>query len=97
MCVQRVPIKLEIKRKPVTVFTDLGMSIGGWFAFPRPMREPQPIRLKNTERQLWCPYCNNFTIYKKMDDRYFCQGVCGWANSEEFYVKFHNSLWRNAL
>lgn len=99
MCtqVERTPIKLGIKRKAITIFTDNGMSIGGWFAFPRPDYEPQRVRLKNSERQLWCPYCGQYTVFKKRDDRFFCQGSCGWANTEEFYVKYNNSLWRNSL
>lgn len=96
MCgVERVPI--AVKRKPITIFTELGMSIGQWFAFPRPEELPVRVKLKSSERQLWCPYCRNYTVFKKVDDRYMCSGVCGWANTEEFYVKFHNDLWSSPL
>lgn len=93
MCeVVRIPIK--VKRKPVTILTENGFSTGGWFAFPRPRMEPSPPKLKNGQRQLWCPYCREWTIFKKTEvDRWYCSGVCGWANTNCFYVKTYNGLW----
>ena len=87
----RVPIK--VVREPIKSST--GRSIGGWFAFPMPRLEPSPPRkLKNSERQLWCPYCGEWTIFSKTEvDRWYCDGVCGWANTSEFYVRTFNSIW----
>lgn len=108
MCT-RVPIKipegtpkyeverLTVFRKPVTIFTDLGMSRGGWYAFPKPNYEPHAVKLRKNQYQLWCPYCNEYTIFQKGEDRYFCKGVCGWSNSEDFHVKFANGLWGSPL
>jgi hypothetical protein len=86
-----VPIKF--KRNPVTIFTELGWTIGQWFAFPRPDENPPSIKTKKGERVLWCPYCAEWTIFKRREDRELCQGICGWANTNDFYVKAYNSLW----
>lgn len=92
----RVPIK--VKRVPVTVFTENNRSIGGWFAFPRPVLEPSPPRLKNNERQLWCPFCREWTVFKRVDvDYWLCQGVCGWANTSEWYVRTYNGIWYEGM
>ena len=89
--INRVPIKF--KRKSVTIFTELGWAIGQWFAFPKPDEDPPSIKTKKGERVLWCPYCAEWTVFKKSDDRETCQGVCGWASTNDFYVKTYNNLW----
>lgn len=93
MCnVLRTPIK--VKRKPVTIFSENNRSIGGWFAFPIPRMEPNPPRMKASQRQLWCPFCNEWEVFEKEEiGRWHCTGVCGWANTAEWYVRTYNQLW----
>jgi hypothetical protein len=95
MCV-RTPIK--VKRKAITVASDHGHNKGGWFAFPKPDEEPPSFgRLKASQRVLWCPYCNDWTVFdknhSKYSDQHSCTGVCGWANTGDFYVKTVNKIW----
>lgn len=94
--VVRTPIK--IKRKPITVARDNGWNKGGWFAFPKPDENPPNLgRLKASQRVLWCPWCDEWTIYDKkvsdVSDTWKCTGICGFANTSEYYVKTVNNLW----
>lgn len=93
MCT-RTPIK--VNRVPVTYFTDNGMAIGKWFAFPPPERDSIPFirRLSKREKVLWCPYCAEWTVFSKSDEYEICTGVCGWATSNDFYVKTYNNIWK---
>jgi hypothetical protein len=88
----RTPIR--VKRRPVTYFTDNKIMNGKWCPFPRPDEEPPRWKLKNDERILWCPWCANWSIYKRdYSDRFKCMGICGWGNTDEFYVKTYNEIW----
>lgn len=91
MC-ERQPI--AVKRRPVTYFKDNKIMNGKWCPFPKPDEE-QPIwKIKSNERILWCPWCANWSIYRRdYSDRFFCTGVCGWGNTDEFYVKSYNEIW----
>jgi hypothetical protein len=94
MC-QRVPVK--VKRKPVTAASKNGRFLGGWYAFPKPNEaEPYLGKLRRSQRVLWCPYCDGWTVFDKNNPEYDgwkCTGVCGWANTNEYYVKYYNKLW----
>jgi hypothetical protein len=89
----RAPIK--VKRKPITFFTERNVSNGGWYAFPKPEEEPPRYKLKKNQRILWCPWCGDWTIYKKIphEDRHQCTGFCGFAHTDEWYVKTYNQIW----
>lgn len=95
MC-QRTPVK--VKRKPITMLSKAGhRKYGGWMVFDRPIdQQPPNWRTKGDERVLWCPWCGEWSIFKRrFDERdvWNCQGVCGWANTKEFYVRTANRLW----
>ncbi len=92
----RTPIK--VKRKPITIISDMGQSRGGWFAFPKPDEEaPSLGRLKKSQRVLWCPWCDEWRIFDKnispTSDAWHCTGSCRWGNTVEFYTKTYNNLW----
>ena len=94
--VVRTPVR--VKRKAITVASKNGINKGGWFAFPRPDEEPPSFgRLKQSQRILWCPYCDEWTIFEKgksiYSDSHVCTGVCGWANTNDFHVKTVNKIW----
>lgn len=98
MCATCVRQPVKVKRKAITYFTERGIGNGKWFAFPKPEDERPPRlarKLKNNEKHLWCPWCADFTIYKKgrSDANYNCTGWCGWGNTGEFYVNKYNDLW----
>jgi hypothetical protein len=94
MCI-RTPVK--VKRKPITVLSKNGWNRGGWFPFPKPDEEPPVLkkRMASSERVLWCPYCDEWSIFKRPSSggKHYCQGVCGWSNTEDFYVKTYNKIW----
>lgn len=90
---------ISIKRKPITVLTKNGRSYGGWAHFSKKDADPKPsnIRLKPSETVLFCPYCGAWTIFKRLrDDQYTwkCTGWCGWSNTNDFYVKKENNMFR---
>jgi hypothetical protein len=90
----RTPIK--ITRVPVTYVTENNVpKSGGWVIWPKPDEEAPNWKLKNNERVLWCPWCGEWSIYKKTigDPAFYCKGYCGWANTNEYYVKHINKLW----
>lgn len=96
MDTERKPVR--ITRKAITILRDNGCSYGGWAHFTKEDADPKPsgIRFKTTERVLFCPYCGEWTIYRRLpDDQYTwkCTGWCGWANTNDFYVKKENGLW----
>lgn len=92
---QRTPIK--INRVPIKVLSSVGHhKTGGWMVFNRPPENPPNLRTKKNERVLWCPWCGEWTVYKSRAnerDVQQCQGSCGWANTNDFYVKMANKLW----
>lgn len=94
--VVRTPVR--VKRKAITVAKESGWSLGNWFAFPKPDEEPPNLgRLKKSQRVLWCPWCDEWTVFDKAradnSDTWKCTGICGWANTGEFYVKTYNKIW----
>lgn len=91
---ERTPVK--IKRTPITYITDNNLPLsGGWFVWSRPNVEPPKYKIKANQRVLWCPWCGEWTIYNKAwgEDKWRCQGYCGWANTEEYYVRHINKIW----
>ncbi|MMZ68018.1 hypothetical protein D3C80_1433460 [compost metagenome] len=60
-----------------------------------PDEEPPNWKLEKNERVLWCPWCGEWAVYKKVygDDVFRCQGYCGWANTGEYYVRHINKIW----
>jgi hypothetical protein len=87
---------IQIKRKPITFLSRAGhQKSGGWMVFNRPDEEPPKYKLKSSERVLWCPWCAEWAIFKKPygDDKWSCQGYCGWANTNEYYVRHANKIW----
>lgn len=91
MCdVVRKPIK--IPRKPITVFSDNGISLGGWYAFPPPEGERPPYMPKRGKSSLvlWCPYCGDWTLFAPKEGRVMCTGHCKWAHTYDFYVSKYN-------
>lgn len=95
MCKQevtRTPIK--IPRKPITYFSENGISIGGWYAFPRPeVERPPQLPHAKSAKVLWCPYCGDWTVFAKKEDRQVCTGHCKWAHTYDFYVSKYNVGW----
>jgi len=95
--VHREPIKVQ--RRPVTVLTDNGYKMGGWYAFHKPAgEEPPQWELGKGERILWCPYCGDWSIFSKdyspdSSAVWRCRGVCGWANTNDYHVRDKNSIW----
>lgn len=89
----------NIVRKSIRVLEKYGFNYGGWMHFPKPegAKKPQPQRkLKNNEKILWCPWCGEWSIYKRSATdmaKWECQGWCGWGNTDEYYVKKFNNLW----
>jgi hypothetical protein len=87
-------VSVRITRKPITIITNAGYSYGGWMHFPIQGDKPH-YRLHNGERVLWCPYCAEWTIFKKRADdldTWKCTGWCGWGNTNDYYVKKMNDL-----
>ncbi|AYP68614.1 hypothetical protein EalM132_00102 [Exiguobacterium phage vB_EalM-132] len=91
--VVRKPIK--IPRVPITYFSENRISIGGWYAFPKPEGEDHPpdIPHNKTSMVLWCPYCRDWTVFSKLEDRQVCTGHCKWAHTYDFYVRKYNVGW----
>lgn len=90
----------QVMRKPITVASDVGLSIGKWFPFPVDIEKTKPrgIELDNSELLLWCPYCNSWEVFARANvlatnDPHVCTGACKWANTNDFYVKKYNKLW----
>jgi hypothetical protein len=92
-CVERKAIK--VTRKAITVATENGWYLGKWYAMPKPKDEQPPNwKIKSSERILWCPWCMDWSIYKKVGtDRWECRGICGWGNTDEWYVQTYNKIW----
>jgi hypothetical protein len=94
--VVRVPIK--IKRKPFTAFTEQGRSMGGWCPFPMPedRKYPPGKMIQKCPRgceTLWCPWCADWTYFKKDKGVSHCTGWCHLGNTDEYYTKTINHLW----
>jgi len=92
--VVRTPIKIQ--RKPITMLSKAGhIKSGGWMVFNRPKEEPPSWKLEKNERVLWCPWCGEWSIYRKPfgEDKWRCTGYCGWANTNEYYVRQANKIW----
>ena len=93
----RTPIK--VKRKAITKLSKAGnIKSGGWFIFNKPKDSLAPkykIPKNGSYKVLWCPYCAEWTLFKnnRENDRYECQGYCGWAHTDEYDVKTANSIW----
>ncbi|MMZ43651.1 hypothetical protein D1872_52160 [compost metagenome] len=86
----------SIKRKAITSMSEAGHTkSGGWMVFDRPNEEPPNWKLEKGERILWCPWCGAWAIYKKVhgDDAWRCQSYCGWANTNDYYVRQANKIW----
>lgn len=90
--------RTPIIRTAITVASDNGVSFGKWFPFPiDPDKEKPRLRRNVSGEVLWCPYCNDWTVFKKnynsTQEGLICTGACGWANTNDFYVRTYNKLW----
>lgn len=89
----------NVVRTPITVASDNGKSIGSWFPFPvdESKQKPKVTGLDSNTKLLWCPYCKEWTIFKRnynsTQEGLICTGVCGWANTNDFYVRKYNKSW----
>lgn len=87
----------EIVRTPITVISESNYNFGRWFPFEKgDSKPPADLKYKMTstnDRILFCPYCNEWTIFRKDGDRHSCTGWCRWSNTDEFHVKAQNRLW----
>ena len=92
-------ISAKVVRKPITVLSENGCHYGNWYPFNKPEGSEPPFlgRLTASQRVLWCPWCDSWNIFDKKlatnSDSYRCTGPCGWANTDEYYVKTYNGLW----
>lgn len=91
---------VKVKRKAVTDISRAGYKkTGGWYYFgiPTHIKPPNPkeFQLSKTERILFCPYCMDWTVYRRFQDDmsvWRCQGICRWANTNDFWVKKVNKI-----
>lgn len=83
------------RRKPITVATDEGRNLGGWYPHPVEGDRPRGIKLGNGELLVWCCYCGEWTIYKRTREDmslFRCTGWCKWGNTNDFYIRKYNRL-----
>lgn len=89
----------NIVRTPITIASERGVSFGKWFPFPvdENKQKPKVRGLDSTVKLLWCPYCNEWTIFRRdygaAQEGLMCTGVCGWSHTNDFYVRQYNHLW----
>lgn len=90
MCV-RTPI--EVQRSAITVATDNGYKLGGWYAFPKPTENTPFIKTKGKQRVLWCPYCCAWTVFDSSSETGVetCTAMCG-ISVNDFYTRKYNNL-----
>lgn len=89
----------NVTRTPITVATDNGVSLGKWFPFPidESVEKPTVRGLNSDNMLLWCPYCKAWHVFKRRynssQEGLVCTGQCGWANTNDFYVRKYNRMW----
>lgn len=89
---------VNITRDPITIITESGANFGKWMHFPPTGEKPNLKIDKDTQQILWCPYCNSYEVFnKRLDGEYECSGVCGWSNTNDYWVRNYNKLWHSGM
>lgn len=92
MCsVERTPI--AVNRVPVTVISDAGWSMGGWYPFPKPDEKTPFIKTRGKDRVLWCPYCGAWTVFASDSETgaETCTAMCK-VSTNDYYTRRYNGL-----